>query len=78
MEINHEKSKTMVNSMNNQKANIYQEGISFENVETFKKVDGQSDIELCIRITTANSATLQHFLSFDKTKYYIEQQKHWL
>ena len=46
MEINHEKSKTMVNSKNNQEANIYLKGIPLENVETFKylrstlKVDG--------------------------------------
>ena len=32
MEINHEKSKTMVNSKSNHKANINLEGISLENV----------------------------------------------
>ena len=67
MEINYEKSKTMVNSKNNQKANIYQERILLENVETFKylgailKIDGSSDNELRIRIATATSAIIRQF-----------------
>ena len=36
MDINHEKSKKMVNSNRNQKANINLERISLENVESFK------------------------------------------
>ena len=64
MEINQVKSKMMVNSKNNQKANIYIEGISLENVEIFKylgailKVDGCSDNKLRIRIYTAIMARL--------------------
>ena len=51
--------------MSNQKVNIYLEGISFENVETFKyvwatlKVDGLSDNELRICIATATSAMIR-------------------
>ena len=64
MEINQVKSKMMVNSKNNQKANIYIEGISLENVEIFKylgailKVDGCSDNKLRICIYTAIMARL--------------------
>ena len=60
IEINHEKSKKIVNSKSNQKANIYLEGISLENVDTFKyqgatlKVDGLSDNELRIRIASSS------------------------
>ena len=62
IEINHEKSKTMVNSKNIQKANIYLEEYhseTFEYLGATLKVDGSSDNELRIRISTAYSAMIQ-------------------
>ena len=66
MEICHEKSKTMVNSKNNdQNASIYLDEILLENVKTFKylgatlKADGSSDNELEICIATATSAMIR-------------------
>ena len=66
MDISHEKSKTMVNSKNNdQNANIYLDVMLLENVKTFKylgatlKADGSSDNELRIRIATATFAMIR-------------------
>ena len=66
MEISQEKSKTMVNSKNNDKcAKIYMDGILLEDVKIFKylgatlKSDGASGNELRIRIATATSAILR-------------------
>ena len=66
IEISHEKSKTMVNSKNNdQHANIYLDGMLLENIKTFKylgatlKADRSSDNELRIRIATATSAMIR-------------------
>ena len=66
MEISQEKSKTMVNSKNNDKcAKIYMDGILLEDVKIFKylgatlKSDGASGNELRIRIATATSAMIR-------------------
>ena len=66
MEISHEKSKTMVNSKNNdQNANIYLDEMLLENIKTFTylgatlKADGSSDNDIRIRIETATSAMIR-------------------
>ena len=66
MEIRQEKSKTMVNSKNNDKcAKIYMDGILLEDVKIFKylgatlKSDGAPGNELRIRIATATSAMIR-------------------
>ena len=66
MEISQEKSKTMVNSKNNDKcAKIYMDGILLEDVQIFKylgatlKSDGASGNELRIRIATATSSMIR-------------------
>ena len=66
MEISQEKSKTMVNSKNDDKnTNIYMDGMLLEDVKTFKyigatlKSGGSSDNELRIRLATATSAMIR-------------------
>ena len=66
MEISQEKSKTMVNSKNNDKcAKIYMDGILLEDVKIFKylgatlKSDGASGNELRIRIATTTSSMIR-------------------